>query len=96
MTTRKTTAKTSTRRTPAKRKAPAKRTPADRVLLPVSHEERWRMIAEAAYYIAQRRGFVGGDALADWIAAEAQVDARLKAEGPAPGHPATRQTRGAE
>jgi hypothetical protein len=54
-------------------------------MLPVSHEERWRMVAEAAYYIAQRRGFVGGDALADWVAAEAEVDAKLGHEGRKPG-----------
>jgi hypothetical protein len=71
-------------------KAPAKRarvpSAPSRVglLLPVSHEERWRMIAEAAYYIAQRRGFAGGDAVTDWLAAEGAVDARLKAEGRGP------------
>jgi hypothetical protein len=85
MAARKTTAGTATRNTPAKRKATAKRTPAAGILLPVSHEERWRMVAEAAYYIAQRRGFVGGDANADWLAAEAEVDAKLKREGRPPG-----------
>lgn len=43
------------------------------------------MVAEAAYYIAQRRGFVGGDANADWLAAEAEVDSKLKQEGRQPG-----------
>jgi hypothetical protein len=43
------------------------------------------MVAEAAYYIAQRRDFVGGDANADWAAAEAEVDARLKEQGRTPG-----------
>src|SRR5204863_8964207 len=28
---------------------------------PLTAEARWRMIAEAAYFKAQRRGFVGGD-----------------------------------
>jgi hypothetical protein len=36
-------------------------------------EERWRMVAEAAYYIAEKRGFVGGDPAADWYEAEKQV-----------------------
>ena len=85
MVTRKTTAKTSTTKAPAKRAAAAQKTPPAGILLPVSHEERWRMVAEAAYYIAQRRGFVGGDALADWVAAEAEVDTRLKVEGRSPG-----------
>jgi len=73
-------------RTPSK-KTPAKKTPPAGLLLPVSHEERWRMVAEAAYYIAQRRGFVGGDATADWLAAEAEVEAKLRAEGREPGKP---------
>jgi hypothetical protein len=35
------------------------------------------MIAEAAYLIAERRGFLGVAALDDWLQAEAEVDARL-------------------
>jgi hypothetical protein len=66
---------------PAKRGAPARKAAPTPLLLPVSHEERWRMVAEAAYYIAQQRGFAGGDPHADWLAAEQQVDARLRAEG---------------
>ena len=31
------------------------------------------MIAEAAYYLAQKRGFLGSHALDDWLAAEQQV-----------------------
>jgi len=85
MATRKTKAKTATRKAPARKKAPAKRIAPVGTLLPVSHEERWRMVAEAAYYLAQRRGFVGGDANADWAAAEAEVDARLNAAGRSPG-----------
>ena len=81
MATKKTTARSSAKKVPEKRKAPAKRTAPAGILLPVSHEERWRMVAEAAYYIAQRRGFVGGDTNADWVAAEAQVDDKLRMEG---------------
>jgi hypothetical protein len=43
----------------------------------VSIDERRRMIAEAAYFIAQRRGFDGSLELEDWLAAEAEVNARL-------------------
>jgi hypothetical protein len=43
----------------------------------VSPEERHQMIAEAAYYRAQQRGFLGGDPLQDWIEAEAEVCTRL-------------------
>jgi hypothetical protein len=40
-------------------------------------EERSRMIAEAAYYRAERRGFQGGNPVEDWLAAEAEVDENL-------------------
>jgi Protein of unknown function (DUF2934) len=37
-------------------------------------EPDWhRMIAEAAYFLAQKRGFLGERALEDWLAAEQQV-----------------------
>jgi septation ring formation regulator EzrA len=34
--------------------------------------------AEAAYFRAERRGFNGGDAVADWLEAEAEIDRRLR------------------
>jgi hypothetical protein len=43
--------------------------------------KRRRMIADAAYFRAERRGFSGGDPVADWLAAEAEVDARLRESG---------------
>jgi len=85
MVTRKTTAKIPAKKTPVKGKTAAKKTPPVSLLLPVSHEERWRMVAEAAYYIAQRRGFAGGDTNSDWATAEAEVDAKLRQEGRKPG-----------
>lgn len=44
----------------------------------VSPGQRQQMIAEAAYFRAERRGFRGGDAMDDWREAEAEVDARLR------------------
>ena len=44
----------------------------------VSNGQRQQMIAEAAYFRAERRGFAGGDAVRDWCEAEAEVDARLR------------------
>ena len=35
--------------------------------------ERCRMIAAAAYYRAEKRGFTGGDPVQDWLAAEAEI-----------------------
>lgn len=42
-----------------------------------SAEERRKMIAEQAYLRAERRGFQGGNAEEDWLAAEADVDRML-------------------
>ena len=54
--------------------AAAQPAPARRV---VSPEERARMVAEAAYFRAQRRGFGNGDPARDWVEAEAEIDAML-------------------
>ncbi len=35
--------------------------------------ERQVMIAEAAYFIAEHRGFTAGDELSDWLQAEREV-----------------------
>lgn len=40
---------------------------------PEAEVEREQMIAEAAYYRAQRRGFAPGRELDDWLAAEAEI-----------------------
>lgn len=44
----------------------------------VSEELRRRMVAEAAYFRAEQRGFDGGE-LDDWLEAEHEIDARLRA-----------------
>jgi hypothetical protein len=40
-------------------------------------ERRRAMIAEAAYLLAERRGFLPGHELQDWLAAEAEIDLQL-------------------
>ncbi|MBC8025617.1 MAG: DUF2934 domain-containing protein [Steroidobacteraceae bacterium] len=46
-------------------------------------EKRAALIAEAAYFRAEKRGFAPGHESADWLAAEHEVDARLlRAESP--------------
>ena len=42
-----------------------------------SSEERWQVIAVAAYHKAQRRGFAPGGELRDWIEAEREIDRLL-------------------
>jgi hypothetical protein len=46
----------------------------------VTAVQRQRMIAEAAYFLAQHRGFTDGDALQDWLVAEAEIDRVLAAQ----------------
>ena len=48
-------------------------------MMKASEELRRQMVAEAAYFRAERRGFSSGDELTDWLAAEREVDARLGA-----------------
>lgn len=43
----------------------------------ISPEIRRAMVAEAAYYRAERRGFVPGDDLGDWLQAEAEIESLL-------------------
>ncbi|HSQ02754.1 MAG TPA: DUF2934 domain-containing protein [Burkholderiales bacterium] len=60
----------------------------------LSGEERDRMIAVAAYYKAQQRGFAAGGELDDWLAAEEEVKVLLEGV-PAERAPAVAQTSGA-
>ncbi len=43
----------------------------------LSEEARREMVATAAYYISEKRGFNSGDELADWLAAEEEIAAML-------------------
>jgi len=41
-------------------------------------QERYALIAKAAYFRAERRAFRAGHELDDWLAAEAEVEQRLR------------------
>jgi Protein of unknown function (DUF2934) len=43
----------------------------------LSPQLREEMIREAAYFRAEKRGFDGGDPLADWLSSEQEVDTAL-------------------
>lgn len=59
------------------KKATPKKSPAKPNITP----EQYRLYVEvAAYHIAERRGFQGGNAQDDWAQAEAEID-RLLSEG---------------
>jgi hypothetical protein len=51
----------------------APKTSAEKPSPPMSHDELQRLVAEAAYFRAQRRGFEPGYELQDWVEAEAEV-----------------------
>lgn len=44
---------------------------------PVDPDQRRYYVEVAAYYIAERRGFMGGHEAEDWIAAEIEIDRML-------------------
>jgi hypothetical protein len=56
------------------RKSAAKSPPRAKRAVEFSADVRAQMIREAAYFMAEARGFVGGDPSQDWLAAEAQID----------------------
>jgi hypothetical protein len=68
---------TATEKKPARAPA-AKKTATKKTAPLISPEHRYHMIATAAYYLAERRGFAGGYEMQDWISAEAEIDAKLK------------------
>jgi hypothetical protein len=69
---------TPTIRTRAPRKsAAAAAKAASRVADFIDPEQRAALIAEAAYFRAEKRGFAPGYEIGDWLAAESEVDAKL-------------------
>ena len=74
-------AKAATPRKPRAPRAKKVTAPATLALIEISEDARRGMIAEAAYLRAERRGFVGDPEKEreDWLLAEAEVDALLKA-----------------
>lgn len=89
MATRRTTGsgRTTESPQPAEKVAPRRRAPSASTVpasdattaITVSEEARRAMIAQAAYLRAERRGFAPGGDVEDWMAAEAEVDALLRA-----------------
>ncbi len=66
-------AKTRRKATTAAKPAPSRHA--------ITPEERQRLIAQAAYFRAERRGFTGGSPDRDWLEAEAEIDAMLMKPG---------------
>jgi len=68
------------RNPPRPRKSPTEAPPRATVTV----EARRALIAETAYLRAERRGFVAGHDVEDWLAAEAEVDAFLRVKRGSP------------
>ena len=69
---RPTTKKTAPR---ARRAAPHK--PAADGVTGLTAQERHALVAQAAYFRAEARGFAAGGEFEDWVAAEAEVNAQM-------------------
>jgi len=52
------------------------------VVAAMTEEDRRHMIAEAAYYNAEHRGFQGGNIEEDWCIAEAEIENMLSKKEP--------------
>jgi hypothetical protein len=52
-----------------------------RYMAPRLPSDRQALIAAAAYFRAESRGFAAGHELDDWLAAEEEIDQRLAGEG---------------
>ena len=78
---KKVTIKKAAKKTVSKKKAvsagPSKRSKPDMSSIDITPEERWKMIAVAAYHKAEKRGFAPGYELEDWTEAEKEIDKLL-------------------
>jgi hypothetical protein len=63
--------KTATRKATKKSTSPSKPGTSS---IDITPEERWKMIAVAAYHKAEKRGFAPGHELQDWAEAEKEID----------------------
>jgi hypothetical protein len=61
----------------------------------VSHEKKYQLIAESAYFRSEKRRFAPGNELDDWLAAETEVETRLPGIGSSLGgrHNADKRSR---
>jgi hypothetical protein len=73
--------KSPTKAATAKKKATAPKSPRGKksksMTITISEDQRLGMIAETAYFKAEKRGFSGGNPVDDWLAAESEIDALL-------------------
>ncbi|MGI9341842.1 MAG: DUF2934 domain-containing protein [Gammaproteobacteria bacterium] len=64
----------ATKKAAPRKTAPRKITVAKTRLTATTPEARHQLIAQSAFFKAERRGFEGGDPIEDWLEAEREVD----------------------
>jgi septal ring-binding cell division protein DamX len=72
--------KAATKKVASAKKAPAKKPAkpsAKSSSLDITPEERWKMVAIAAYHRAEKRNFEPGNELQDWTESEQEIDKLL-------------------
>jgi hypothetical protein len=83
MPTEKTPVNATGKKRAARKPAATAARPAPAVASFVDPEKRAALIAQAAYFRAEKRGFAPGRETEDWLAAEQEVDDRLIRATPA-------------
>lgn len=78
------TAKSTTTKTTKTTKKPASTAAAKAPKKAAPKINREGMIAEAAYYRAEKRGFAGGNEMGDWLDAEVEIDQTMTRKPKAP------------
>ena len=46
----------------------------------ISNEERYRMVAEAAYHLSEKQGFNPGHDMDNWLLAETEIESLMQAK----------------
>jgi len=70
---------TTVKKTAAAKKPAARAKDAPSKVIAPTPEQRYKMVQEAAYFIAERNGFASGS-MDYWIAAEAEIEALLSSK----------------
>lgn len=60
------------------KKASVKKAVSKKAVKTISYQQRYQMIAEAAYLLAEQQNFRADSELDNWLAAEAQIDGWIK------------------
>jgi hypothetical protein len=46
-------------------------------VVPINQDNHHTMVSEAAYYLAEKRGFSGGSPMQDWFEAEKHIELQI-------------------